>query len=175
VAVGAAAAVVTSPRVQAAGRTVLATVMPRAKATPARRAELRALVEQGLAEVAAARTRCADESLKEALVSMEEALATYGGVLDEEDVDVEKIGRRIGEVIALARSCEPGDDEDADAFRALGLKRDATLEDAKRVYRDLARVYHADMATSGVDPDKFKEIAAAFERVRAYLSHRESA
>jgi hypothetical protein len=135
--------------------------------------ELRALIEHASAEVAAARARAEDVSTREALSSMEEALASYMQVLDEPGVDVVRIESAVRELVALARRCE--EDAPADAYQALGLKRDASLDEAQRIYRALARIYHADANVAGVDAEKFVELTAAYERVRAYLDAQEAA
>jgi hypothetical protein len=137
----------------------------------ARRQELRALLEDARAAVATARARAVDTSAREAADSLGEALSRYAEVLEEDGADLDLVGTRIREVLALARSS----DEGADDFRALGLTREATLDDARKVYRELARIYHADAGLRGVDADKFKEIAAAYERVRAYLEQKAAA
>lgn len=179
-ALGAAATVATNPTVRAcagavsgaaleagktafAAATAAATSALRKKKTPV---ELSALIEHASAEVAAARARSEDESTREALGSMEEALTSYAQVVAEPDADLERIERAVRELVALARRCH--EEEGSDAFRALGLRRDASFEDVKRVYRDLARIYHADAYVAGVDPEKFVELTAAYERVRAY-------
>jgi len=48
-------------------------------------------------------------------------------------------------------------------YNSLGLKKNATQEQIKKSYRDLAKIYHPD---KGGDPEKFKEITEAYK----YLS-----
>jgi len=181
VALGAATAVATNPALRSAacavsgaafeaGKTAVAFAAEaakdalRKKRTPA---ELRALIDHAQAEVRAARARSEDESTKEALTSMDEALMTYGEAVQDPGADLDRIERAVRELVLLARRCH--EEEPDDAFRVLGLKRDVSREDAKRVYRELARIYHADAHVEGVDPEKFLELTAAYERVRAYL------
>ncbi len=176
VAYGAAATVAANPAVRAAagavsgvaveaGRSVLAAAASalRPKKT---REEVRALLDHAAAEVAAAKSRAEDGSTREALTSMEEALASYALVLDEPSADLDRVERAIREVVALARRCD--EDDAADAFRALGVRRDAPLEDVRRIYRGLAHIYHSDAGLPGVDGEKMAELTAAYETVCAY-------
>ena len=48
-----------------------------------------------------------------------------------------------------------------DPHTILGIARDATMEDAKKAYKKLAKKYHPDLSTG--DEDKFKEAGAALE------------
>lgn len=190
---GAAATVASDPRVQAAasaaagaalrgGTTVVkgavsavadvVAAQVRTGPSSAERERVRRLIEEALDEVGAARARTEDGSIREALSSMEEALTGYREIVDDADADLDRIAIRCGEVMALAQSCE---DDGVDAFRTLGLKRDATIEQAKRVYRELAKIYHSDVGSPGVDEDKFKEITVAYERVRAALEPAQAA
>jgi curved DNA-binding protein len=50
-----------------------------------------------------------------------------------------------------------------DYYTTLGLKRDATPEEIKRVYRKLARKYHPDVSKEKGAEDKFKEVGEAYE------------
>ncbi|MGH8619740.1 MAG: DnaJ C-terminal domain-containing protein [Burkholderiales bacterium] len=50
-----------------------------------------------------------------------------------------------------------------DYYATLGLKRDATPEEVKRVYRKLARKYHPDVSKEKGAEDKFKEVGEAYE------------
>jgi len=50
-----------------------------------------------------------------------------------------------------------------DYYATLGLKRDATPEDIKRVYRKLARKYHPDVSKEKGAEEKFKEVGEAYE------------
>ena len=45
-------------------------------------------------------------------------------------------------------------------YEVIGVSRDATADEIKKAYRKLALVNHPD---KGGDPDKFKEIQAAYE------------
>ena len=47
-------------------------------------------------------------------------------------------------------------------YQTLGLKPDASMDDVKTAYRNLAKQHHPD---KGGDPEKFKEINNAFERI----------
>lgn len=132
----------------------------------ATREETRALIDGALAEVGAARTRTEDPAVRDGLASLEETLAEYGRLVDEDDADLDRIAQRVREATALAKACQ---DDGSEAFRVLGIRRDATPEQAKRVYRELAKLYHQDAALPGVDPERFKEITVAYERVRSLL------
>jgi curved DNA-binding protein len=50
----------------------------------------------------------------------------------------------------------------SDYYAALGLTRNATLEQIKKVYRTLARRHHPDMFKAADTEDKFKKAAAAY-------------
>jgi hypothetical protein len=136
------------------------------------RDEVRRLIDAALDAVGAARARTADGAVRDGLSSLEETLAEYGILVDDPEADLERIAQRTREAAALAEACQ---DDESEAFRTLGLRRDATTEQAKRVYRELAKIYHADASVPGADPEKFKEIAAAYEKVRAALAERSPA
>lgn len=50
-----------------------------------------------------------------------------------------------------------------DYYATLGVKRDASAEDIKRVYRKLARKYHPDVSKEANAEEKFKEVQEAYE------------
>ena len=50
-----------------------------------------------------------------------------------------------------------------DYYAALGVERDATIDDIRRAYRKLARTYHPDINKDPAAEARFKEIAAANE------------
>ncbi|XP_039115131.1 chaperone protein DnaJ isoform X1 [Dioscorea cayenensis subsp. rotundata] len=50
-----------------------------------------------------------------------------------------------------------------DYYETLNLDRNATLQEIKSSYRNLARKYHPDMSKSPGSEEKFKEISAAYE------------
>jgi hypothetical protein len=102
---------------------------------------------------------------------MEEALASYASVVEDPGADLERVERAARELVALARRCD--EDDAADAFRTLGVRRDARLEDARRIYRGLERIYHADAGLPGVDPEKLAELTCAFEAICAYWDQQE--
>jgi hypothetical protein len=135
------------------------------------RDDVHALLDRAAAEVASVRARATDAATREALVSMEETLAGYEPVLEDPNADLERMARAVVEIVALARRCD--EEEGQDSFRVLGLRRDASIEDARRVYRELARIYHADAGVPGVDPERFVELTAAYQAVCAYLVDRE--
>ncbi len=62
------------------------------------------------------------------------------------------------------------------AFTDLGLMQDASLEDVRKAYRDLVRLYHPDKVAhlgaelKRVAETKTKEINAAYEHVEKFLS-----
>ena len=49
-----------------------------------------------------------------------------------------------------------------DYYKILGVSKNATIDDIKKVYKDLARKYHPDIAGPNGDPEKFKEISNAY-------------
>lgn len=67
------------------------------------------------------------------------------------------------------------DEELFDAFRALGLSPDATLEEVKAAFRKLSLQFHPDVVSSkGLNPefvsfaeDKFKAINGAYQKLMA--------
>ncbi|MDH3712826.1 MAG: DnaJ domain-containing protein [Gammaproteobacteria bacterium] len=50
-----------------------------------------------------------------------------------------------------------------DYYQILGLERDASQDDIKRVYRKLARKYHPDVSKQTDAEDRFKEVGEAYE------------
>ena len=61
-------------------------------------------------------------------------------------------------------------DSTADYYGILGLTSDATLADAKKAYRKLARQHHPDR--NNADPgaiDRFRRITEAYEYLSAHL------
>jgi curved DNA-binding protein len=50
-----------------------------------------------------------------------------------------------------------------DYYQILGLERDASQDDIKRVYRKLARKYHPDVSKQADAEDRFKEVGEAYE------------
>ena len=50
-----------------------------------------------------------------------------------------------------------------DYYSVLGVDRDATPEEVKRAYRQMARKYHPDVSTEPDAEEKFKEVNAAYE------------
>jgi curved DNA-binding protein len=53
-----------------------------------------------------------------------------------------------------------------DYYAALGLARDATLEQVKKAYRTLARQHHPDMSKAPDAEEKFKNVAAAYATLK---------
>src|SRR3954464_10019383 len=53
-----------------------------------------------------------------------------------------------------------------DYYDALGVPRDASAEDIRRAYRNLARQYHPDVNKEPGAEDRFKEISEAYEVLR---------
>jgi curved DNA-binding protein len=53
-----------------------------------------------------------------------------------------------------------------DYYAALGLPRDATLEQIKKAYRTLARQHHPDMSKAPDAEEKFKNVAAAYATLK---------
>src|SRR5688500_5473948 len=53
-----------------------------------------------------------------------------------------------------------------DYYEALGVPRDASQEDIRRAYRNLARRYHPDVNKEEGAEDTFKEISEAYEVLR---------
>lgn len=63
----------------------------------------------------------------------------------------------------------------ADPYRTLGVDRNASDEEIKKAYRDLARKYHPDRYTSSPDMaelanEKMKEINSAYEMIQSERS-----
>ena len=50
-----------------------------------------------------------------------------------------------------------------DYYKTLGVKRDASQNDIKKIYRKLARKYHPDVSKEAGTDEKFKKIAEAYE------------
>lgn len=50
-----------------------------------------------------------------------------------------------------------------DYYKVLGLTKEATQEDIKRVYRKLARKYHPDISKESNAEEQFKEVGEAYE------------
>ncbi|MFH0769197.1 MAG: J domain-containing protein [Chloroflexota bacterium] len=67
-----------------------------------------------------------------------------------------------GERTAIAEA-EPGMPLDW-AYSVLGLKPDASLDDVKRNYRNLARLFHSDKGTA-MNDEAMKLINRAYERI----------
>ena len=53
-----------------------------------------------------------------------------------------------------------------DYYATLGVPRDATLEQIKKAYRQLARKHHPDMAKAGGSEERFKDAAEAYATLR---------
>ena len=51
----------------------------------------------------------------------------------------------------------------ADLYQTLGVDRDASFDDIKKAYRQLARTLHPDVNPDPAMAEKFKEITAAYE------------
>jgi molecular chaperone DnaJ len=54
----------------------------------------------------------------------------------------------------------------------LGVRTDATWEDIKRAYRDLARQYHPDLNQSQRATEKMQEINAAYAHLMSHFDER---
>src|SRR5688572_29438201 len=50
-----------------------------------------------------------------------------------------------------------------DYYKILGIARDASQDEIKRVYRRLARKYHPDVSKEANAEDRFKEVQEAYE------------
>ncbi len=52
--------------------------------------------------------------------------------------------------------------EKKDYYKLLGINRNASIDDIKKAYRELAKKYHPDIAGPTADAEKFKEISNAY-------------
>ena len=52
----------------------------------------------------------------------------------------------------------------ADYYATLGVDRDTSFDEIKKVYRKLAREYHPDVNPDPNASEKFKEITTVFKR-----------
>mmetsp|Transcript_75554 Transcript_75554/g.125996 ORF Transcript_75554/g.125996 Transcript_75554/m.125996 type:complete len:199 (-) Transcript_75554:162-758(-) len=59
------------------------------------------------------------------------------------------------------------------AFRTLGISQDATTDDVKAAYRQLAKRYHPDISKGADAAEKFKLITAAYTQALVQASKRE--
>lgn len=61
-------------------------------------------------------------------------------------------------------------------FKILGLDKNATLEDAKKAYRELSKKYHPDFYQNNpledLAEEKFKEITEAYEKVKEFIKNK---
>jgi curved DNA-binding protein CbpA len=55
----------------------------------------------------------------------------------------------------------------SDPHHVLGVPADATQEEITAAYHRLARRYHPDAGTDGGEPDRFREVVAAYSALRA--------
>lgn len=53
-----------------------------------------------------------------------------------------------------------------DPHRVLGVPRDATQEEITSAYHRLVRRYHPDTTSDVTEPDRFREVVAAYEALR---------
>lgn len=53
-----------------------------------------------------------------------------------------------------------------DYYEILGVKKDATLEEINKAFRNLSRKYHPDINKEKESAEKYKEITEAYEILR---------
>ncbi|XP_058080040.1 uncharacterized protein LOC131228193 isoform X1 [Magnolia sinica] len=70
---------------------------------------------------------------------------------------------RTGRIRVAAAAAAAATSAGRDYYATLNLSRNATLQEIKSSYRNLARKYHPDMNKSSGAEEKFKEISAAYE------------
>jgi len=63
------------------------------------------------------------------------------------------------------KKVEPSPKAKEDPYLVLGVSRDASMEDITRVYRSLAKIYHGDVSTPGVQDDQMKRINIAYDDI----------
>ena len=56
-----------------------------------------------------------------------------------------------------------------DYYAVMGVPRDATQDDIKRSYRQLARKYHPDVSDDPKAEERFKEVGEAYEVLKDCL------
>jgi hypothetical protein len=54
-----------------------------------------------------------------------------------------------------------------DPYAVLGVSQDASMEEITRVYRSLAKIYHGDVSTPGIQSDQMQRINAAYDDIVA--------
>ena len=128
---------------------------------------VRVLIARTENQIGRARKVAQGDEVRDALDSMAEALAGYSAALNGGRASVAAIAEGVREVSALARRTA---DDAVDAFSLMGLRRDASAVEARELYRELVRIYHADAHRPGVDPGKLAEIEAAYQQVQASLA-----
>jgi DnaJ-domain-containing protein 1 len=142
----------------------LADTDPAVDATAADRGELAGLLASARERIAVTRSRNDHPPVQETLDALEETLAEYESLLGDGSVDLDRLKTKIRELEMLAEEMES---DVGEPFRVLGVRPHATVDQVRKVYRALARIYHDDAREyrPGVDPDRFKEISTAYARI----------
>jgi hypothetical protein len=139
------------------------------EAGPSHTARLQRLVAGARDEVQRARADVRDPARRAALEALEDTVAEYDAALADDKGETARhvrktLDERLSGVVALARSCRA--QERREAARTVGLRPEATDEQAAALRAALLDIYTGEQALAGADPAKAGELEEAFERLR---------